>query len=118
MGTRVDPRFVAGAVAMLAFAALGLWHVATGTWRPGPGGGPALMPLLAFWAILPSAEVMLWAGIVRPESAQTGAVRLLRSLRIVMPVVLGCVLAFGIMFTRVAPILQVRVRLLRPCASG
>jgi hypothetical protein len=135
---------------MLVLAALGLWHVAAGTWRPGPGGGPALVPQLAFWGILPSAVVMLWAGIVRPGSAQTEAVRLApilacvvwgllyfwmvrkiglvisttlmltvamaalspepwRSLKIVVPVVLGCALAFWVMFTQVAPILQVRV---------
>ena len=150
MGARIDPRFIVGAVAMLAFAVIGLWHVAAGTWRPGPGGGPTLVPQLAFWAILPSAAVMLWAGVARPASAQTESVRLLpilgcvvwglvyfwmvrkvglvvsttlmltvamaalspdplRSLKVIVPVVLGCALAFWVMFTQVAPVLQVRV---------
>ena len=74
---RVDPRFVAGAVALIAFACLGLWHVETGRWRPGPGGGPTLVPQLALWALLPSAAVMLWAGLRRPGDVRTEAVALL-----------------------------------------
>jgi hypothetical protein len=33
----------------------------------------------------------------------------LRALKFIVPVVLGCALAFWVMFTQVAPILQVRV---------
>jgi hypothetical protein len=73
----IDPRFVAAALVLIAFACLGLWHVETGRWRPGPGGGPALVPWLAFWSILPAALVMLWAGLRRPEDARTEAVKLL-----------------------------------------
>ena len=73
---RIDPRFVAGSVVLIAFACLGLWHVEFGAWRPGPGGGPTLVPRLAFWSMLPAAAVMLWAGIRRPQDARTEAVAL------------------------------------------
>jgi hypothetical protein len=146
----IDPRFVAAALVLIAFACLGLWHVETGRWRPGPGGGPALVPWLAFWSILPAALVMLWAGLRRPEDARTEAVKLLpvagaviwglvyfwmvrklglvvstvlmlgvgmtvlaprplAAARIVVPVAVLCGAAFWVMFTQVAPVLQVRV---------
>jgi len=146
----IDPRFVAGALALIAFACLGLWHIETGRWRPGPGGGPSLVPWLAFWSMLPSAGVMLWAGLRRPEAARTESVALLPVLgavlwgaayfwlvrrlglvvstvlmlaagmivlaprpvaatRLVVPVAMLVGGAFWLMFTRVAPVLQVRV---------
>lgn len=74
--TRIDPRFVAGAAVLIALACLGLWHVEAGRWRPGPGGGPTLVPRLAFWAMLPAAAAMLWAGLRRPDDARTETVAL------------------------------------------
>lgn len=146
----IDPRFVAAALALVAFACLGLWHVETGRWRSGPGGGPALVPSLAFWSILPAALVMLWAGLRRPQDARTEAVKLLpvagaviwglvyfwmvrklglvvstvlmlgvgmtvlaprplATAKIVVPIVVLCGAVFWVMFTQVAPVLQVRV---------
>lgn len=150
--TRIDLRYIIGAATVIVMAVLGLLHVRYGTWRPGPGGGPALVPVLAYLAIVPSAATMIWQGLRRPDMTRTEAIRLwpvlactlwavgyfwlvrtigmvtatalaltfamaalspdpLRSLRIIVPVVIICAAAFWIMFTQVAPIIQMHVLL-------
>lgn len=47
---RLDRDIVFG-IAMLAIAALGLYDVQYGRWRPGPGIGNHLVPSMAYWLI-------------------------------------------------------------------
>ncbi len=147
---RVDRNALVMAIALLGLATGGILHVFYGTWRPGPGGGPWLLPMLVYLTLIGSGIVMLvaafqgaavrasaeraaflpiivtaiWSmalfyavrklGLFTGSTLGVGLAMLalspspLKALKVVAPLALVAGIAFYLMFTRVAPILQGR----------
>ncbi len=64
-----DSRAFAVALSLLSLAVAGLLHARYGTWRPGPGGGPTLVPALAYLTMIPATVVMAAEAARRPAAA-------------------------------------------------
>jgi hypothetical protein len=47
----------------VALAVAGLLHIRYGSWRPGPGGGNALVPMVAYWVLLAAGAGILLARL-------------------------------------------------------
>lgn len=147
---QIDRNALAMALALLGLAAIGILHGLYGTWRPGPGGGPWLVPMLVYFTLIGSGAVMLVAAFggagvrataeraaflpiivtaiwsiglfyaVRKLGLFTGSTlgvglamialspNPLKALKVVVPLAVVVGIAFYLMFTRVAPILQGR----------
>lgn len=83
-----------GALA-LALGIIGLLHVRYGSWRPGPGGGNWLVPMVAYW-VLAGAGAAILLGRLR-ATWQPDADRL----RVPLLVVAGSLLWGGVFFLAV-----------------
>ncbi|CAN5609935.1 hypothetical protein BH23ACI1_BH23ACI1_06130 [soil metagenome] len=61
---------------LLGIALAGMAHLRVGEWRPAPGGGSWLVPLLAYLTIIPAAVTILHAalksGLARQAEALPG----------------------------------------------
>lgn len=58
--------FYTGLATMLV-GAVGLWDIAYGNWRPGPGLGPHAFPQLAYIALI-IAGLAIWVDVARGKS--------------------------------------------------
>lgn len=83
------------AALLIVLAGVGLWDVRFGEWRPGPGGGNALVPTVAYWVLL-AVGVAIVLDRLRPGWAPDE-----ESLRVPVLVVAGALLWGGAFFLAV-----------------
>ncbi len=71
IGTEAGKRRLLGA-ALLTLAVAGLLHVQYGSWRPAPGIGNHLVPMMAYLVMAAASIVLLLARSTTPATATAG----------------------------------------------